>query len=450
MFKKVLVANRGEIAVRIMRACRELGIRTVAIFPEEDKDCLHVAYADEAYSLGSGRAGKAYLDIPLIVEVATRSGAEAIHPGYGFLSENPYFAAICQTWGLNFIGPSAPAIERMGIKAVARERMIKAGVPVVPGSKGAVDSHEYAVDLAEEIGYPVLVKASAGGGGRGIIQAGDKDELIAAFHKAKKDAEAAFGNAEIYIEKFLEKPRHVEVQVLADKHGNIIHLGERDCSIQRRRQKLLEEAPSPAVDPELREKMTRAAIAAATAVGYTNAGTVEFLLDKDKNFYFLEMNTRIQVEHPVTEAITGVDIVKEQIRIAAGEPLRYQQEDIQLRGWAMQCRINAEDPERGFLPSPGLIGDCSFPGGLGVRIDTCAYPGYTVPPYYDSLIAKVICWGEDRKEVISRMLRALDETYFGGIKNTIDLHRAILNDPQFQSGDIDTGYLPRFMGLPAD
>ncbi|MBI2874522.1 MAG: acetyl-CoA carboxylase biotin carboxylase subunit [Firmicutes bacterium] len=444
MFKKVLVANRGEIAIRVIRACRELGLKTVAVYSDADRNALHVMYADEAVHIGPAPAVESYLKIPKIIEAANSAGADAVHPGYGFLAENAHFASICQTWGLTFIGPSATAIHEMGLKAVARARMIAAGVPVVPGSEETIGSEKQALELAADIGYPVMIKASAGGGGIGIRIALKEDELITGFQRARREAEAAFGSGELYLEKYLEQPRHIEVQVLGDAKGSIIHLGERDCSLQRRRQKLLEESPSPVVTPELRERITRAAVMAAAAVDYTNAGTVEFLLDQDGSFYFLEMNTRIQVEHPVTEVVTGVDLVQEQIRIAAGDDLRYRQEDIVFRGHAIECRINAEDPARGFLPSPGLITEYRVPGGPGVRVDDGVYAGFEVPTHYDSLIGKLIVTGPRRQEAVSRMRRALRDYHVGGIRTTIPIHLQLLDNPAFLDNRVDTNFLERF------
>lgn len=445
MFDKILIANRGEIALRIIRACKELNIRTVAVYSEADKDALHVRYADEAYCIGPPSSNKSYLNIPSLIAVADMSGADAIHPGYGFLSENAYFAEVCETCGVKFIGPSAEAIEKMGDKSVARETMIEAEVPVVPGTEGGVGvgDDEEVLAVAKEISYPVMVKASFGGGGRGMRIAHNEDDLLDAIQTASSEAKAAFGNAEVYLEKYIEEPRHIEFQILADEHGTVVHLGERDCSIQRRHQKVIEEAPSPALDPKLREEMGIAAIKAAKAVDYYNAGTVEFLLDKDDNFYFIEMNTRIQVEHPVTEMITGIDLIKEQIRIAAGEELGYTQEDIEFDGAAIECRINAEDPTKQFRPSPGKLDKYLVPGGLGVRVDSCAYPGYLIPPHYDSMVAKLITWGNDREEAIQRMLRALDEYEIEGIETTIPFHKIVLNNAFFKRGDFYTNFIQR-------
>ena len=443
MFKKILIANRGEVALRIIRACKELGITSVAVYSEADKDAIHVKLADEAYCIGPASSNESYLSIPDLISVAEIAGVDAIHPGYGFLSENADFAEVCDDCGFKFIGPSAENIQKMGDKSIARETMIEAGVPVVPGTEGALKDGDAALEIAEDIGYPVIVKASYGGGGRGMRIANNKDELMDAINTAKSEAEAAFGNPEVYLEKYVEEPRHVEFQILADEHGNIVHLGERDCSIQRRHQKLIEEAPSPAIDQDLREEMGQAAIRAAEAVDYFNAGTVEMLLDKHDNFYFIEMNTRIQVEHPVTEMITGIDIVKEQIRIAEGEKLGYGQEDIEFDGAAIECRINAEDPDKDFRPSPGKITDYVIPGGFGTRVDSAAYQGYLIPPYYDSMVAKLIAWGNDREEARKRMLRSLEEFKIGGIKTTIPFHREVLSHDVFISGNFDTGFIPK-------
>lgn len=441
LFDKVLVANRGEIAVRIIRACRELGIRTVAVYSEADAGALHVALADEAYCVGPAPDVRSYLNVGAILEVAARTGAEAVHPGYGFLAENPHFAAVCRAWGLDFIGPDPEVIERMGSKALARQAMLQAGVPVVPGSPGVVESPDEALEIAADIGYPVLIKAAAGGGGRGIRVAGTPGELEEMLEAAQREAARFFGQGDVYLERFLEDPRHVEVQILADRHAHVVHLGERECSVQRRRQKILEEAPSPALSPAQRRALCEAAVRAATAVGYNNAGTVEFLVDRSGSFYFCEMNTRIQVEHPVTEMVTGVDIVKEQIRVAAGLPLRFRQEDVQPRGWAMECRITAEDPDNRLLPSPGTVTELALPGGPGVRVDSGVGVGSQVPPYYDSLIAKVICWGEDREEARARMGRALRELRVGGIRTIVPLLEEILRHPDFRAGQYHTRFL---------
>ncbi|MBM7867922.1 acetyl-CoA carboxylase biotin carboxylase subunit [Heliobacterium gestii] len=444
-FNKILIANRGEIAVRIIRACKELGIQTVAVYSEIDKDALHVKLADEAYCVGPAPSNRSYLNIPNIISAATVSGAEAIHPGFGFLSENAYFAEICETCKIKFIGPTSKAIESMGSKAVARETMIKAGVRVVPGSESIVTKAEDAEKIAEEIGYPVMIKASAGGGGRGMRIAHSDKDLINALQTAQAEAEAAFGNNAVYIEKYIEEPRHIEFQIMADQYGNTVYLGERDCSIQRRNQKLLEEAPSPALSPELRKEMGEQAVLAAKSVNYVNAGTVEFLLDKHGQYYFIEMNTRIQVEHPVTELITNIDLIKEQIRVSAGEPLGYTQEDIVINGHAIECRINAEDPSRNFMPSPGKITAYHPPGGPGVRLDSAAYAGYSIPPTYDSMIGKLIVWGRDRNEAIARMQRALDEFVIEGVKTTIPFQQKVLGNAFFQRGEVYTNFIQRRM-----
>jgi len=445
MFNKILIANRGEIALRIIRACKEMNIRTVAVYSEADRESLHVKFADEAYCIGPAPSNRSYLNITNIISAAEITGADAIHPGFGFLSENANFAEICESCGIKFIGPSVEAIEKMGNKAVARETMIKAGVPVVPGTEGVITSEDEAVKIAAEIGYPVMIKASAGGGGKGMRIAQGKKDLIKAVQTASSEAQAAFGNAEVYIEKYVEEPRHIEFQILGDNFGNVVYLGERDCSIQRRHQKLIEEAPSTALTPELRAKMGEAAVKAAKAVNYTNAGTVEFLLDKHGNFYFIEMNTRIQVEHPVTEMITGIDLIKAQIRLAAGEPLGFTQDDVKINGWSMECRINAEDPDKNFMPSPGTITAYHPPGGMGVRLDSAAYNGYTISPFYDSMIGKLIVWGKDRDEAIQRMQRALNEFVIEGVKTTIPYHLRILDNAFFQRGEIYTNFIQRRM-----
>ncbi len=443
MFKKVLIANRGEIAVRIIRACKEMEIGTVAVYSEADRDSLHVRLADEAFCIGPAQSGKSYLNKANIIAAAEVSGADAIHPGYGFLAENANFAEICESCGIKFIGPSPLALENMGAKAVARETMIKANIPVVPGTEGVISDTDEAIKIAKDIGYPVIIKASAGGGGKGMRIAQSKHELVKAIQTAQTEAEAAFGNAEVYIEKYVEEPRHVEFQILADQYGNTVYLGERDCSIQRRNQKLLEEAPSSALTPELRKTMGEMAVRAAKAVNYSNAGTVEFLLDKDNKFYFIEMNTRIQVEHPVTELVTGIDLIKEQIRISAGEELGYTQDDIRINGWAMECRINAEDPSKNFMPSPGKVTKYTIPGGMGVRVDSNVYEGYTITPYYDSMVAKLVVWAKDRNEAIQRMKRALGEFEIEGIKTTIPFHKIILDNAFFCRGDFYTNFIQR-------
>ncbi|MBP1934182.1 acetyl-CoA carboxylase biotin carboxylase subunit [Ammoniphilus resinae] len=441
MFKKILIANRGEIAVRVIRACKEMGISTVAVYSEADREALHVKMADEAYCIGPTASKDSYLNITNLISTASLTQSEAIHPGYGFLAENADFAEICEACGITFIGPSPDAISRMGAKAVARETMKEAGVPTVPGTEGLIDDINEAAIVAKEIGYPVIIKATAGGGGKGMRVANDEEELRKSIRQAQKEAETAFGNAGVYLEKYLEEPRHVEIQIMADKHGNVVYLGERDCSIQRRHQKLVEEAPSPALDEGLRRKMGEAAVLAARAVQYSGAGTVEFLLDKHGSFYFMEMNTRIQVEHPVTEMITGIDLIKEQILVAAGAQLSFAQEDIQINGWAMECRINAENPAKNFLPSPGTVTDYLPPGGYGVRIDSAVYPGYKITPFYDSMVAKVIVWGKDRDEAIHRMKRALDEFIIDGVKTTVPFHQKLLEHEDFVQGNFNTKFL---------
>lgn len=443
MFKKILIANRGEIALRIIRACREMNIETVAVFSEADRDALHVKAADQAVCIGPNASAKSYLNIPNIISAAELTGVDAIHPGYGFLSENARFAEICESSGITFIGPTPQAIETMGDKATARKTMIEAGVSVVPGSKEIITDLDAVSKIADEIGYPVLIKASAGGGGKGMRVAQNEKELVKSIQAAQSEAQAAFGNSEVYLEKYVEEPRHIEFQILADKFGNVVHLGERDCSLQRRHQKLLEESPSSALTPELRQTMGEAAVKATKAANYSSVGTIEFLLDKQNHFYFIEMNTRIQVEHPVTELVTGIDLVKEQIRIAAGEPLRFKQEDIQVRGWAMECRINAENPDKNFMPSPGTIEYYHVPGGPGVRVDSAVYQGYTIPPYYDSMVGKLIVWGVDREEAIQRMKRALEEFVIEGIHTTIPFHLKVLDNAFFRRGEVYTNFIQR-------
>jgi acetyl-CoA carboxylase, biotin carboxylase subunit len=440
-FHKVLVANRGEIAVRIIRACREMGIYTVAVYSEADREALHVRLADEAYCIGPTLSKDSYLNFTNIMSVATLTESDAIHPGYGFLSENADFAELCETCNITFIGPSADAISKMGDKSVAKQTMKDAGVPVIPGSDGLVEDLDEAIRLGREIGYPIIIKATAGGGGKGIRIAEDEEALIHQITAAQQEAQKAFGNPGIYLEKFLTGMKHVEIQIMADKHGNVVHLGERDCSIQRRRQKLVEEAPCPILTPDIRKRMGEAAVRAAQAVNYSGAGTLEFLLGPDGNFYFMEMNTRIQVEHPVTEMITGIDLIKEMIRVAEGEPLSVSQREIQMNGWAIECRINAEDPDRNFLPSPGQIQFYLPPGGYGVRVDSGAYPGYTISPYYDSMIAKLIVWAPTRDEAIERMRRALSEFMIEGVSTTIPFHIKLLNHEKFRSGDFDIKFL---------
>jgi acetyl-CoA carboxylase biotin carboxylase subunit len=441
MFKKILIANRGEIALRIIRACKELGIGTVAIYSEADRDSLHVHYADEAFCVGPAPGNRSYLNIPNIISTATIAEVDAIHPGYGFLAENSRFAEICETHHIKFIGPPAIAIEKMGDKATAKKSMKDAGVPVVPGSDGVIADVKEAIDMAGEIGYPVIIKASAGGGGRGMRVVYNRDELMNAYQTAQAEADAAFGNPEVYMEKYIEEPKHIEVQLLLDEHGNGVYLGERDCSVQRRHQKVIEESPSPAITPEMRCKIGEAALRGAKSVGYTNAGTVEFLLDKNGKFYFMEMNTRIQVEHPVTEMVTGVDLIKEQIYVAVGEKLKLEQKDIVIQGHAIECRVNAEDPEKNFMPSPGRITLYHIPGGPGVRVDSAVYQGYTIPPYYDSMIAKLIVWEENRTMAIKRMMRALGEFEIEGVKTTIPFHLEVLNNEYFQKGEVFTNFI---------
>ena len=441
MVEKVLIANRGEIALRIIRSCRELDIATVAVYSTVDKKALHVQLADEAVCVGDSLSNKSYLNIPNILAAATSRGVDAIHPGYGFLSENDKFAEMCNDHGIIFIGPSPKAIRSMGDKSTAKETMERVGVPTVPGSKGLLSSVDEAYKMAEEIGYPVIIKATAGGGGRGMRLVENKVTLEKMFKAAQGEAEAAFGNDGLYMEKFIKKPRHVEIQILADRSGNVIHLGERDCSVQRRHQKLLEESPSPAINLSLREKMGKAAIAAAKSINYEGAGTIEFLVDDDNNFYFMEMNTRIQVEHPVTEMVTGVDLIAEQIKIAGGENLGFNQDDIKLNGHAIECRINAEDPSHNFRPSPGKITGWLPPGGPGVRVDSHVYTGYEIPPFYDSLIGKLIVWGKDRNTAIKRMNRALNECAVTGIPTTINFHLNLLNKTKFMEGKIHTKYV---------
>ncbi|MFW6286607.1 MAG: acetyl-CoA carboxylase biotin carboxylase subunit [Candidatus Sumerlaeota bacterium] len=441
LFKKILIANRGEVALRIIRACRELGIETVAVYSEADANSLHVRFADQHICIGPPASSESYLNIPSIITAAEITGAEAIHPGYGFLAENAGFANICKECNITFIGPTAELIDKMGDKAEARKTMVEAGVPVTPGSDGIVEDIDKAVKLAEKIGYPVIVKAVAGGGGRGMRVANDEKGLRSAIVTAQAEAEASFSNDEVYLEKFLVNPRHVEIQVLGDSHGHVIHLGERDCSIQRRHQKLIEETPCPVMTPELREKMGAAAVDACRAAGYEGAGTVEFLLSQEMEFFFMEMNTRIQVEHPVTEVVTNFDIVKEQIRVAAGKPLEYAQEDVIFDGCAIECRINAEDPDRNFMPSPGTLEVYHPPGGPGVRVDSHAYREYTISPYYDSMIAKLIVRGHNRKETIKRMDRALEEYIIEGVKTTIPFHQKVMRNKVFQKGVFGTNFI---------
>ncbi len=443
MFKKILVANRGEIALRIIRTCKEMGIKTVAVYSEADTDSVHVHFADEAICIGPAPSKKSYLNLNHIISAALVTGCEAIHPGYGFLSENPALVDACESNGIRFIGPYKEHIEKMGNKAEARKTMIEAGVPVVPGSKNATNEAIEALGIAEEIGFPVMVKAASGGGGRGMRVIHNRDEFINKFNMAKSESSTAFNDDAMYVEKFIEEPRHIEFQILADTFGNIIHLGERDCSLQRRNQKVLEEAPCQIISEELRNKMGQMALRAAKAVGYVNAGTIEFLLDKHHNFYFIEMNTRIQVEHPITEMVTGIDLIREQIKIAYGERLNRTQEEIKIQGHAIECRINAENPLENFRPCPGEIEGYLSPGGYQVRLDSHIYSGYTVPPTYDSMIGKLIVWGKDRTEAIQRMKRALDETVVTGILTNIDFQKTILNNDKFLINQIDTSFIER-------
>ena len=443
MFSKILIANRGEIALRIIRACKDLGIRTVAVYSKVDADSRHVKMADEAVCIGDASAASSYLNIPSIISAAEITDVEAIHPGYGFLAENAHFAEICESCQIKFIGPTPAASRLLGDKMMGKETARKAGVPVIPGSQSVIREKNEALKIAKKISYPVIVKAAAGGGGKGMRVCHNDIRLVSAILTAQREAEAAFGNPDVYIEKYIEKPRHVEIQILADNYGHVIHLGERDCTIQRRHQKLIEESPSPAVDSKLRAKMGEVAIRVAKAANYVNAGTVEFLLDEDGHFYFMEVNARVQVEHPVTEAITGVDIIKEQIRIASGERLSYKQEDIEFNGWAIECRINAEDPDNDFLPSPGRISNCIIPGGPGVRVDTHVYNGYEISPYYDSIIAKLITHGRTRKETVDIMRRALSEFIIEPLKTTISFHRRVVDNPIFLRGQFATDFVER-------
>jgi len=447
MFKKILIANRGEVALRIIYACRELGIKTVAVYSEADENSLHVRFADEDVCIGPARSADSYLNVPAVISAAEITGADAIHPGYGFLSESAYLAEVCEACHIKFIGPDPQAIRLMGDKARARRVMKKAGVPVLAGSDGPIESEEKALKLAKDIGYPVIVKATAGGGGRGMRVVRVASELSHAVATAQREAEAAFGVGDVYIEKYVESLRHIEFQVLGDHHGSVVHLGERECSVQRRHQKLIEESPSPALSEKMRRKMGGVVIDAAKAVQYTNAGTFEFLMGPDGRFYFMEANTRLQVEHPVTEMVTGVDIVKEQIRIAAGERLSFKQSEVTFTGHSIECRVNAEDPDT-FVPSPGLIHAFSAPGGPGVRVETSAHSDCTVSPYYDSMIAKIIVHGRDRQEAIARMRRALEMTVIEGIKTTIPLHLRILSDPEFAAGKLSTSFMERFLARP--
>ena len=440
---KILIANRGEIAVRIIRACKEMNIKTVAVYSEVDKDAMHTRLADEAICIGPAVSSKSYLNIKNIIEAAHITGADGIHPGFGFLSENSHFAKICEESNIKFIGPKPEVIDLLGNKSKAKELMKSAGVPVIPGSEGSVTGLTDAKKIAEKIGYPVMLKAAAGGGGKGIRIVNSPDELESNYNIVKQEAKISFNDDEIYIEKFIKNPRHVEIQILADEHGNVIHLGERDCSIQRRNQKIIEETPSTAIDDKLRNKMGEVAVKAAKTAGYSNCGTIEFLVDSDKNFYFMEMNTRIQVEHGITEERTGIDIVKEQIRIAAGETLRFKQKDIEFRVHSIECRINAENPSKNFMPCPGTITGLNLPGGNGIRIDTAIYEGYTIPPTYDSMIAKIITHGDTRNEAISKMKRALEETVIEGVDTNIDFLFQIIKNQNFIRGNFDTSFIEK-------
>jgi acetyl-CoA carboxylase biotin carboxylase subunit len=449
MFKKILIANRGEIALRIIHACRELGIKTVAVYSEADENSLHVRFADEDVCIGPPRSADSYLNVPAIISAAEITGADAIHPGYGFLSESAYLAEVCAACHIRFIGPDPSVIKLLGDKARARKAMKKAGLPMLPGSEGPVEGEEAALRVAKDVGYPVIIKAVAGGGGRGMRIVRNPGELPQSLRTAQREAEAAFGNGDVYIEKYLENPRHIEFQILGDHHGNMIHLGERECSIQRRHQKLIEESPSPVLSEKVRKKMGALVVDAAKAVQYTNAGTFEFLLDDEGKFYYMETNTRLQVEHPVTEMVTGLDIVKEQIRIAAGHRLSLKQSDVTFTGHSIECRINAEDPDT-FAPSPGVIHAFNVPGGPGVRFDSFAHAECTISPYYDSMIGKLIVHGRDRSEAIARMRRALEMTIVEGIRTSVPLHLRILNEPDFQAGRMSTSFMERFMPKPKD
>ncbi|OPJ65351.1 acetyl-CoA carboxylase biotin carboxylase subunit [Clostridium chromiireducens] len=445
MLKKVLIANRGEIAVRIIRACREMGISTVAVYSEIDREALHTQLADEAVCIGPAMPKDSYLNITNILSACVLTGADAIHPGFGFLSENPKFAKMCKQCNIKFIGPDYETIEKMGNKARAREIMKESGVPVVPGYEGEIRDENHALEIAKEIGYPIMIKASAGGGGKGIRIAKNDEEFLMGFKTAKSEAKACFGDDSLYIERYIQKPKHIEFQILADEHGTVVHLGERECSMQRKNQKVLEEAPSNVLTPELRHKMGEIAKRAASAVDYKNAGTIEFLFDKENNFYFMEMNTRIQVEHPITEMITGIDLVKEQLKIASGEKLSFTQDDIKIKGHAIECRVNAEDPEHDFRPCPGTIEELCVPGGMGVRVDSAIFCGYKIPHCYDSMIAKLITFGNDRNEAIVKMNRALSEFAVGGVKTNINFELSILETKEFLEGDYDTSFLAEKM-----
>ncbi|MDP2913473.1 MAG: acetyl-CoA carboxylase biotin carboxylase subunit [Candidatus Omnitrophota bacterium] len=443
MFSKILIANRGEVALRIIRTCKELGIRTVSVYSQPDIKSLHVKYADEAICIGSAAAANSYLNIPSIISAAEITDVEAIHPGYGFLAEDAHFAEICESCKIKFIGPTPENMRLMGDKMAAKDSAKKAGVPTIPGSKAVIKTKEEAIKVAKEMGYPVIVKAASGGGGKGMRVCHNDVRLISALLTAQREAEAAFGNPDVYIEKYIEKPRHIEIQILGDRHGHVIHLGDRDCTIQRRHQKLIEETPSPILDAKIRKKMGEAAVKCAKSIGYVNAGTIEFLLDEDDSFYFMEMNTRIQVEHPVTEAVTGIDLIKEQMRIASGEKISYRQEDVKFLGSAIECRINAEDPDNDFMPSPGMINTFNAPGGRGVRLDTHAYTGYEISPYYDSMIGKLIVHGRNRIEAINICKRALDEFTIEPIKTTIPFHKKVMNNPAFLKGRFTTDFVER-------
>ena len=447
MFKKILIANRGEIALRIIHACRELGVKTVAVYSEADENSLHVRFADEDVCIGPPRSADSYLNVPAIISAAEITGADAIHPGYGFLSESAYLAEVCEACHIRFIGPDPSVIKLLGDKARAKKAMKKAGVPMLPGSDGPVTGEEQALKVARDVGYPVIIKAVAGGGGRGMRVVRNPGDMLNALKTAQREAEAAFGNGDVYVEKYLENPRHIEFQIIGDHHGNVVHLGERECSIQRRHQKLIEESPSPALSDKIRKKMGAIVVDAAKAVQYTNAGTFEFLMDGDGRFYYMETNTRLQVEHPVTEMVTGIDLVKEQIRIAAGERLSFKQSEVTFTGHSIECRVNAEDPET-FAPSPGTIHAFSVPGGPGVRIDTFAHAECIVSPYYDSMIAKIIVHGRDRQEAIARMRRVLDMTVIEGISTSVPLHLKILAEADFQAGRLSTSFMERFMPRP--
>lgn len=450
MFQKILIANRGEIAVRIIRACREMGIQTVAVYSTVDKDAIHTKLADEAVCIGPASSKESYLNMEQLISATLATGAQAIHPGFGFLSENSKFVKMCEKCHISFIGPSAQLIDKMGNKSEARETMRKAGVPVTPGSHEPIFDAKKGLEIAEEIGYPIMIKASAGGGGKGMRIARTKEEFVSQFQTAKKEAENAFSDGTMYLEKYMENPKHIEVQILADRYGNVIHLGERDCSIQRRHQKLIEESPCVAISETLRKKMGQVAVKAAKEVGYYNAGTIEFLLDKDQNFYFMEMNTRIQVEHPVTEMVTGVDLIKEQIKIAAGQRLSYNQEDIKIRGHAIECRINAEDPKHNFMPCPGTIKTLHFPGGKGVRVESALYANYEIPSQYDSMILKLIVHDDTRELAISKLRSALGEVVIDGVKTNLDFQYNLVNEPEFEQGRTDTGFVEKVLSQLED